>query len=335
MKSIQELREERYELTAEARKLMDDNPGSKFTPKLAAKFEEMLAEVDKLDREIMAKHNDLQDLAEKYSVANGVEWRNAVTGKNIPVAFASKGSISAQLKGAFQSAHGEGKASIGDFLRGVAGIRSTETVRNSLSVGTDSSGGYMLPAYLQLQMLDALVPASSLLTAGAGMSMLEEGAKSHRIAAVNTVPTAAWRSESGALATSDPVFRSVDILPRSLSFQFKVSRELLNDTTNLEQALFTAIAQAFAKELDRAGLRGTGTAPEIRGILNTSGIQSVTNGANGASLATTAYANLVSAMQSIITANAPIPTAAIMSPRSMAILAGLLDTRRPPGLSST
>jgi HK97 family phage major capsid protein len=145
-------------------------------------------------------------------------------------------------------------------------------------------------------MLQAMTPQSSLLTAGAGISILEEGAKNYRIAAVSTVPSAAWRAESGALATSDPVFRNVDLTPRSLSFQFKVSRELLVDSANLESALFLAIGQAFAKELDRAGLRGSRTAPEIRGILNTSGVQSVTNGANGASFATTAYANLISGM---------------------------------------
>jgi HK97 family phage major capsid protein len=189
-------------------------------------------------------------------------------------------------------------------------------------------------------MLQAMVPASALLTAGAGVAKLEEGAKNYRIAAIDTVPSAAWRAESGTLATSEPTFRAVDITPRSLSFQFKVSRELLADSDNLDQALTTAIAQAFAKEIDRAGLRGSGTAPEIRGILNTSNIQAVTNGTNGASLATTAYANFISGIQSILTVDGPMPSAAIMSPRSLTVLAGLLDTtnqprRQPPILDNT
>jgi HK97 family phage major capsid protein len=153
---------------------------------------------------------------------------------------------------------------------------------------------------------------------------------------MSTIPTAAWRSESGAVATSDPAFRSVDLIPRSLSFQFKISRELITDASNIDQALFNVIAKAFAKELDRAGLRGSGAAPEIRGILNTSGIQAVTNGANGASLGTTSwYSNFITAMQSILAADGPMPTASIMAPRSLTTLAGLLDTtnqprRRPP-----
>jgi hypothetical protein len=202
----------------------------------------------------------------------------------------------------------------------------TEPVRNSLLVGTDTAGGFTLPSYLQLPMLDAMAPVSSLLTAGVGLAMLNEGAKNYRIAAINAIPTAAWRSEAGTLATSAPTFRSVDLTPQDLSFQFKVSRELMNDSSNLDGALFRAIAQAFAKELDRAGLRGSGTPPEIRGILNTTGIQAVTNGTNGASLATTAYANFISAIQALLAADAPMPNAANMSPRSLTGLAGLFDT---------
>jgi HK97 family phage major capsid protein len=151
------------------------------------------------------------------------------------------------------------------------------------------------------------------------------------------VPTAAWRAENANVAEAEPTFRAVVATPRSLSFYFKVSRELLADSPNLETALRTAIAQAFAKELDRAGLRGSGTAPEPRGILNTAGVQSITNGANGAPL--TSYSNLISAVQAIRAADAPMPTAVIMAPRSLAKLAGLTDTtnqplRRPPLLDT-
>ena len=179
-------------------------------------------------------------------------------------------------------------------------------------------------------MIEALVPVSSLLAAGAGVAVLTDGAKNYRIARVNAVPTAAWRSESGAVATSDPTFTSIDIQPRSLSFSFKASRELLQDSQNIEPALRQAIVQAFAKEMDRAGLRGFGSPPEIRGILNTSNIQAVTNGANGASLATTAYQNCFTGLAAILGADGPKPTSAIMSPRSLTVLGGLLDTTNQP-----
>lgn len=219
---------------------------------------------------------------------------------------------------------------IADFLRGVANMNTTPAVRNALSVGIDSAGGYTVPTILMPGILSALAPVSSLMVAGAGIVPLEEGAKSFTYAAVDSLPTAAWRLESGAVAESDPTFRSVVAAPKSLSFRFKMSRELLADGRNLTQALYLAIAQAFAKEMDRAGLRGTGTDPEPEGLLNTSGIQAVTNGTNGASLATTRYANFFTAAQSILTANGPMPTAAIMAPRSRVVLGGQLDTTGQP-----
>lgn len=331
---IKEMKGRQQLLARETRKLLADNPGGKYTEEVQKTIDMNFAEMDSLDRRIDAEQKLLDASSGGVAQADGVEWRNPETGAKIPVAFANKGSFRDQLQAAFptpQGGPGSGlKSSIGEFIRGVAGMRLTESVRNSLLVGTDAAGGFTLPSYLQLQMLEAMIPVSSLLTAGAGIAKLEEGAKNYRIAAISTIPTASWRLEAGSLAVSEPVFRSVDITPRSLSFIFKISRELLNDSSNLDQALFNAIAQAFAKELDRAGLRGSGTAPEIRGILNTTGIQSVTNGTNGASLATTAYTNFISAVQAILAADAPMPTAAIMSPRSLTGLAGLLDTTNQP-----
>lgn len=334
------MRDRMHFLARETRDLLANNPGSGIS-KVQAQIDMNFAEIDSLERRIEAA----RQCEPRFSQAEGIEWRNPETGAKIPVAYAGKGSFQDQLKAAFPEAPGAldnelPKASLGEFMRGVSGMRITPSVRNSLLAGTDTAGGFTLPSYLQLQMLQAMVPNSSLLTAGAGIAKLEEGAKNYRIAAINTIPTAAWRLEAGTLATSDPVFRAVTITPQSLSFIFKISRELLADSNNLDQALFTAIAQAFAKELDRAGLRGSGSAPEIRGILNTSGIQPVTNGAAGASLATTAYTNFISALQSILAADGPMPTAAIMSPRSMTVLAGLLDTtsqprRQPPILDNT
>lgn len=222
----------------------------------------------------------------------------------------------------------EEQFTIHDFLRGVANVNTRPEVRNALSVGTDAAGGFSVPSRLMPGILSAMAPVSSLMQAGVGILTLEEGAKSFTTAAMNTIPTAAWRLEGGTLATSDPTFRAVTAAPKSLSFTFKVSRELLADGQNLQEALFTVIGQAFAKELDRTGLRGTGTNPEPRGILNTSGIQSVTNGANGAAL--TNYANFFSGVQALLGANAPMPTAAIMSPRSLVKLGGLTDTTNQP-----
>jgi HK97 family phage major capsid protein len=222
---------------------------------------------------------------------------------------------------------GDADFEIVDFLRGVAKLKSSPEVLNALSTGTDTAGGFSVPSRLMPGILSAMAPVSSLMRAGAGIIALEEGAKTFTTAAVNTIPTAAWRAEAGALATSDPAFRAVVATPRSLAFQFKISRELLADGQGITEALYTAIAQAFAKELDRVGLRGSGTAPEPRGILNTSGIQSVAY-AEGTAL--TGYTEIFSSVRALLTANAPMPTAAIMAPRSLVKIGSMVDSTEQP-----
>jgi HK97 family phage major capsid protein len=118
--------------------------------------------------------------------------------------------------------------------------------------------------------------------------------------------------------------------PRSLSFYFKVSRELLSDAANIDAALRQAIAQAFAKELDRTALRGSGSAPEPRGILNTTNVGAVTNGTNGATLSSLRWSNLLAAVQTILGYDAPMPSAAIMAPRSAIGYAALADSTNQP-----
>lgn len=61
-----------------------------------------------------------------------------------------------------------------EFLRGIAGMRTSDTFRNALTVGTDSAGGYTVPSVLMPDFLAALVPNSSLLSAGAKLAILSE-----------------------------------------------------------------------------------------------------------------------------------------------------------------
>lgn len=217
---------------------------------------------------------------------------------------------------------------MGDFLRGVANMRTTQGVRNALSEGTNTAGGYAVPNVLLPDILAALVPSSSLLSAGANIANLTDQASSFRIAAIDTIPTAAWRNESANIAESDPTFRTVTITPRSLSFRFKVSRELLADAPGLEQALNYAIAQAFAKEIDRAGLMGSGTAPEIRGLRNMVGVNAISMGTNGGAI--TDWSKLLRARRTVIEAFAPPPNALILSPREDETIGLLKDTTNQP-----
>ena len=215
-----------------------------------------------------------------------------------------------------------------DFIRGIARMKTTPAAARALSVGVDSTGGYAVPSLVMPEILAALVPVSSLLQAGVGIIPLDEGAKNYSFAAVDALPTPGWRNENDDVVESAPTFKNLIVTPHSLAFMVKISRELLADATNIDSALREVIAQAFAKEIDRVGLRGSGITPVPRGLLNTVGVNAVTSGANGAALAS--YGNLFSGVQALLGADAPMPNAAIMSPRSLVKLGALADTTGQP-----
>ncbi|UGB39126.1 phage major capsid protein [Frateuria soli] len=221
---------------------------------------------------------------------------------------------------------GEGKdaPTLAEFVRGVAGMKTTERAMASLAVGTDTAGGYAVPVVTMPKILDALAERSALLRAGASILPME-GAKSVTTAAVNTIPTPSWRNELGNVAEASPTFRPVTMTPRSLAFIIRVSRELLMDAPDMDRALRTVIAQAFAAELDRVGLVGSGTAPEPHGIYGLSGVNTVAQ--VGTSLA---YTDLLAGYQAILEKHGPAPTAAIVAPRTLIELAGKPDANGQP-----
>jgi HK97 family phage major capsid protein len=203
---------------------------------------------------------------------------------------------------------------MGDFIRGVAGVQTSEPVRAALTEGTDTAGGFLVPNLVMPLILEAMVPESAVLTAGAGIIPLDQGAKTYTLAGIDTIPTAAWRLESGDIPESEPTFRAVIARPQSLAFMFKVSRELLADGQGLGEAATLAIAQAFARAMDQVALRGSGVLPEPAGLANIAAVPKISTGTNG--LAFTNYLPFFAAMQSLLQENAPMPGAAIMSPRS-------------------
>lgn len=224
------------------------------------------------------------------------------------------------------------EANLADTFRVVAGMKpkraTTGEIMASLSEGTDADGGYSVPSQTMPQILGAMAANSSLLSAGAGVVPLDQGAKSVSQAVVDTLPTAAWRQELASITESGPTFRAVTATPKSLACIVRISRELLADSPDIDRSLREVLAQAFALELDRVGLLGTGTDPQPKGLANISGVNAVSLGANGAALAD--YSPILSGIKAILEDNGPMPTAAIMSPRTLVDFGGLTATDDQP-----
>jgi HK97 family phage major capsid protein len=310
-----------------------------------ATVRDLTSRIESIERKTNRPGNTLTDVATNPTAHIGTvvqrTFIDVTTGRVMPVLGREDGlaGIEAKLRQHYRDTKGADpfdldpfeRPSMADFLRAVAGQKTSVWAQKALSIGTDSAGGHTVPVVLMPGLLDALFAQSSMLAAGSRMIPLEQGGKSYTLAAVNVLPTAAWRNESAAIAESDPTFRAITLTPRSLAFRFKMSRELLADAASLDNSAISRImAQAFGVALDAVGLRGSGSAPTPRGILNVAGVQSVTNGAAGTSLATIKWGNLLAAYQAITAANAPAPTSAIMHPRTLIGFASLADSTGQP-----
>lgn len=214
----------------------------------------------------------------------------------------------------------------GQYVKAMVMGTDRPDVRAALSEGTDSAGGYTVPTHLMGQLIDLMRAQTVVVQAGALTVPLET--QQTTIARLASDPQAAWRLENAAVAQGDPTFEAVTFEAHSLAVLVKVSRELLEDSVNLDAALLNAFAGAMAVKTDQAALFGTGTAPEPRGVFNTSGINEVSMGANGDQLDN--WGKVLDTLLELKLDNAADPSAMVMAPRTWRTIEGFTDTTGQP-----
>ncbi|MBL8465907.1 MAG: phage major capsid protein [Thauera sp.] len=214
----------------------------------------------------------------------------------------------------------------GEFVASMVRGSANPDIRASLTEGTDSAGGYTVPDHLMAEVIDAMRSKTVVIQAGALTVPLDT--EKTTIARLESDPVAGWRFELGNVANGDPTFGAVTFQARSLACLVKISRELLEDSANIDSALVNAFAGAMAGELDRVALFGTGIAPEPRGVFNTGNVLSVSMGQNGGAIS--GYGKLLDALYELENANANPPSAMVMSPRTSRAFNGLTDNTGQP-----
>ena len=178
--------------------------------------------------------------------------------------------------------------------------------KRALGRGADSTGGISVPDVTLARFVDKLRAATVCIRAGAQTLPLTSDKTT--IARTITDPTCAWRAEAGPIADSDPAFDGILFTARSLAVYFKVSRELLEDSVNIEAALEASLLGALSVELDRVALEGTGTPPN-REVIGTTNV-----GAVAVTAALASYDKILDGIYEILVDNAAMPTAMVMHP---------------------
>ncbi|MGJ0512402.1 phage major capsid protein [Methylocystis sp.] len=344
-KEVRSMRQRRGEIVDQAREIT--NKGANISAADQKKFDALMAESDQLAAAIKRANGvDILDAELSQPLNNrraGLEqigpdehgdpdnvWVNTKTGERINV-LAKGQSLAAQFP-----AHAAPRANLGDVVRAMLNPASVgPDIRAALIEGSGPGGGYTVDDSLSATIIDRMRARASVTRAGAlTVNMPTADVK---IARLNGDPSASWRGEASLVNESTPAFGQITLRANSLATIIKLSRELAEDSMNLDVALRNAIAKAFALEVDRAAMFGVGAAAEPLGVVNRAINEVELGSGDGGQL--TGYDDFLDGLFELRADNAAEPTAAILSPRTAKTLDKKKDGQglpliKPPAIAN-
>lgn len=284
--SIQQMREERTAKAREYRNLLDQNPG-KLSTEITDKLDALGSDIEALDESIARHEKALAFEADRLV-------QDAVTEK-----VKGQDPLSPQ-------------AIFAKWLRGGDKALTAEdyaVIRNTMSTGTGSEGGYTVPTETATTVLDALKAfggmreACTVIRTGSGASM--------------EWPTSDGTSEEGeilgeneAATDSDPTFGTKSLPVQKFSSKVvAVPIELIQDTgVDLEAFIRARLVQRLGRITNKKFTIGSGSG-EPQGIVG-----AITLGKAGASGQTTTviYDDLIDLIHSVDPAYRAMPKCGFM-----------------------
>ena len=118
-----------------------------------------------------------------------------------------------------------------------------ETDRQSLTVGTDSEGGYLVPDEFERTLIEALEEENIM---RALAKIIKTSSGDRKIPVVASKGSATWVDEEGPILESGDTFTQVSIGAFKLATMIKISEELLNDSVF---DLSSYIAKEFGRRI--------------------------------------------------------------------------------------
>lgn len=324
-------------LEAEARRLLStaENEQRQLDPTEADRIDELtlaVAEIrEQIDRrtEQHQREADLADAEKRYGPLTS-EQRTTADPRHRHRPLTRDQSLTDWSRS--NSVHTDrplGQLDFGRLVRGlVTGNWDDATAEHrAMSEGTASAGGYTVPVELAVDVIDRARNMMQVVQAGARTVPMTT--QTLKMARVDADPAASWHTENAAITPSDGTFGQITFTAQTLTVITVASLELFEDSVNIGEVLSNSIAQSIAQEWDRVALRGSGTAPEPRGVRNQAGVTiTALNGqANGAT--PTSYDLLIDSNQVLRAGNFE-PTAYIMAPRTDTTLSKLKDSTGQP-----
>ena len=252
MNKVLELRQKRAAAWDAAKAFLDIKRGNDgmLTAEDAATYDKMEADVVNLGKEI--------ERLERQAVLDG-ELAKPTTAPltDKPGAPADKGKTG-RATDEYKSA----------FWRVMRDKSVPHEIYNSLQIGADSEGGYLVPDEFQRTLIEAL-QEQNIFRQFAKVITTSSGDR--KIPVVASKGSASWIDEEAAYPESDDAFGQVSIGAYKLATMIKISEELLNDSA-FDMAGY--IAREFARRIgaaeEEAFFTGNGSGRPM-GILAASG----------------------------------------------------------------
>lgn len=153
--------------------------------------------------------------------------------------------------------------------------------RATLEVATAATAGNLVDTDLA-DLVPILRPELQVI--GLGAQVRSGLTSNYQFVRQTAKSTFTFKTEKAAADATNPAYNSVvTMTPHRLTGYIPVTNQMLMQSKfNLEAELRFDIEAGIRTAFDAAAINGSGTAPEIRGILNTSGIGDVAGGTNGA-----------------------------------------------------
>lgn len=153
--------------------------------------------------------------------------------------------------------------------------------RATYAVGSPATGGYTVETQLLEQNFIELLENRAMVMQ-LGATMLSGLVGDVDIPGQASAETAYWIGEAESLTQSEGTFKQIALRMKTVGALSVFTRNMLMQSSiDIEMRIRNSFATRMALAIDRAAIRGTGLANQPRGILNTSGIGSISLGTNG------------------------------------------------------
>ena len=261
MNQILALREKRANLWNETKAFLESHRAEDGTVSA-----EDNATYEKMEADVVALGKEIDRLERQAAIDREMDQPTASPLVSRPV------TPSAQRQG---RASDEYKSAFWGMIRNRV---ASPSVLNSLHIGDDNEGGYLVPDEYERTLVQGLEEENVLRSL---CTVIQTSSGDRKIPLVASHGTASWVDEEGTIPDSDDTFGQITIGAHKVATMIKVSDELLQDSVfNIESYIAAEFARRIGAAEEEAFITGNGTGKPT-GLLhatNGAGIGVTTNG---------------------------------------------------------